>query len=367
MVLWTAGVSAGDTQVAQEKRTETTEPAGWNNGIKNVGIDLGYGFVKLMNKNEEIMFPSVVGLGKELQFHSFLGNHHSPLDNLVIGVDGKQYFVGDLAIRQSDFASRSLDQNRINDQNAKVLLLTSLVLLSQWENENFNLVTGLPTNYFSAYHLEWGQALKRRYEVTFGANGSTTTKKFSVKNVRIVPQPFGTLYDQMLNSFGKVINREMARLMVGIVDIGFKTTDFAVANQLEFIEHLSASTTTALSTAYRLIANRLRQDFKIDKELHELDKIIQKGIVRIAGNSHDITEIRDEIYERVAMKIITELASLWDYRDFDVILLTGGGGQVLAPYLLPHFTNAMLVDKAQHANVRGFHKLAHQIFSSDQD
>lgn len=329
---------------------------------KNIGIDVGYGFVKATDGEREFVFPSVVGIGQELRYRSELSVRTRPLDNLSLTVDGRDYFVGDLAIRQSEIASRSLDPNRAEDRNVKVLMLAGLNLYTQWENETFNVVTGLPTSYFAAYRDAWQNNLRGSHVLKFRVNGQEKEKTITIEKLRIVPQPLGTLYDRALNQAGAIQDEDLASLSVGVVDVGFKTTDFAVADQLEFIDHLSGSTPIGLSNAYGLIADRLRAEFKIDKEQHELDRIVERGEVRIAGKVYDISRTKREVFERIAHKIITELDSLWDYRNLDVIFFTGGGSQALAEWLLPEFRNAILADSPQVANARGFLKYANNIF-----
>lgn len=82
------------------------------------------------------------------------------------------------------------------------------------------------------------------------------------------------------------------------------------------------------------------------------------------GKSYNIPPLKKKIFEQIAAKIITELDSRWDYRDFDAILLSGGGGQTLSEYILPHFPNMKLVDNPQHANVNGFQKIANKLFGN---
>lgn len=332
---------------------------------KNIGIDLGYGFVKATDGDKEHIFPSVVGAARELKYQSELTSRSPGVDHLVITMDGRKYFVGELAIKQSEIASRSLDQDRLEDRNTRVLLLTALALFSQWEQQSFNVVTGLPTAYYSSYKDAWVNALRGSQTVRFTVGNEEKERTIAVERVRVVPQPFGTLYDRVLNSIGNVVDTDLSKLTVGVIDVGFKTSDFAVSDGLEFIDRLSGSTTTGLSSAYSIIAERLRNEFRINKENHELDYIVQKGEIRVAGKPQDISSIKREAYERVAQKIITEVESVWDHRDLDVILLTGGGGPALSDYLLPHFRNAFVVDGAQFANVRGYLKLGANLFRND--
>ena len=82
------------------------------------------------------------------------------------------------------------------------------------------------------------------------------------------------------------------------------------------------------------------------------------------NNVEDIKEMKNRTFQFIASKIVTELESQWNYRDFDAILLAGGGGKALAEFILPHFPNMKLVEDPQHANVRGFQKIANKVFKN---
>jgi len=328
---------------------------------KNIGIDVGYGYVKATDGSAEYVFPSVVGVGHDLRYRSELSRHSRSLDNLVVSDNGLRYFVGNLAIRQSEIAVRSLDQNRVEDKNVKVLFLTGVGLFCDNGLQSFNVVTGLPTDYYASYREGWRDALAGRHNIVFHDPDEVRERGLEVERLTIVPQPFGTLYNRVLSDDGEVRDQDLAKQRVGIIDIGFKTSDFAVSDGLEFIERLSGSSATGLSTATSIIADRLRADLGLHRENFELDRIIEEGEIKIAGRTHDIRDLKRQTFACVAQKIITEVDSLWDYRDLDCILITGGGGKALAEYLLAEFDNATLVDDAQVANARGYHKLANSL------
>lgn len=332
---------------------------------KNVGVDLGYGFVKATDGEREVVFPSVVGPARE-RVHSDFSLFATGLDNLTITVGDRTHFVGDLAIRQSEVASRSLDEHRVDDPSARVLVLTALALFTQWDEGQFNVVTGLPSAFYASLKDAWLNQFRGTFHVRFSDGGEMKEKRITIDKIRVVPQPLGTLYDRVLNEMGQVADRELAQQTVGVVDIGFKTSDFAVARGMEYIDRLSGSITTGLSSAYSAIAARLRTDYQIHRENHEMDEIVERGQVRIAGRPQDISHIKKEAFERVAQRVLTELESLWNYRDLDVMLVTGGGGTALSDHLLARFDNARLVDGAQLANVRGYAKLANNIFRGNE-
>lgn len=329
---------------------------------KHIGIDIGYGYVKASDGQQEVIFPSTVGVGTDLKFNSLLMNLKKPVDNLVITVDNKKYFAGDLAIRQSQIVSRSMGRNRVEDSSAKVLLLAGLSLFMEGNEQQFNVVTGLPVDYYRMYKDDWAELMQGTHAVRFGTSDSERPMLISIDKIQMIPQPFGTLYDRRLDGEGRLTQNELAGLKVGIVDVGYKTSDFALADDLEFVGKKSISTETAMSTAYNMIAQKIQEKYKTGKENYELDKVIETGIIRVAGIPHDISEFKKEAFSTLADLLSTEVNSIWDKREIDVIMLTGGGGKAIAEYFLPKYPQAFLVNSPQYANVRGYLKLANALF-----
>lgn len=329
---------------------------------KHIGIDLGYGYVKVFDGQNEIIFPSTVGVGTELKFNSLLMSFRKPTDNLVITVDNKKYFVGDLAIRQSSIVSRSMGRNRVEDIGAKVLLLAALALFMETGEQKFNVVTGLPVDYYQAYKDDWALLMQGTHAVKFGPTGEEKPLLITIDKIQMIPQPFGTLYDHRLSADGTLVESDIDNLKIGIVDVGYKTSDLALADGLEFVGKQSMSSEIAMSAAYSMIGQKITDKFKVEKENYELDKIVDSGILRVAGVPYDITEYRKEAFNLVADKIATEANSIWDRRELDLIMLTGGGGQAISEYFLPRFPQAVLVNGPQTANVRGYLKLANALF-----
>jgi plasmid segregation protein ParM len=62
--------------------------------------------------------------------------------------------------------------------------------------------------------------------------------------------------------------------------------------------------------------------------------------------------------------LISEVNSVWDRREIDTIMLTGGGGKAISEYFLPSFEQGYLVNGPQFANVRGYLKLAKALFKT---
>jgi plasmid segregation protein ParM len=330
--------------------------------LRNIGIDLGFGFVKTTDGNKDYIFPSVVGAGIALTYRSELTTYIDSIQNLMVTIDGKDYFVGELAIRQSEIVSRSLSENHAQEKNTKVLLLTALALYVQDVSEEFNIITGLPPSYYLTNKDILADLITGTHVITINIDGINCEKRIIVNNVKIIPQPMGTLFYKLFDEKGVVIDKELSRSKVGIIDVGFRTTDFTVVDKLEYIDKLSCSTPTGMVNAYGLIAEYLRNQFRVYKENYELEEIVQKGQIKVAGKVHSLELVKKDVFEQVSAKILTEMNSIWDIRDLDVILLSGGGGKMLADYLLPELGTANLVTEPQVANVNGYLRLGQKVF-----
>ncbi|MCR4440550.1 MAG: ParM/StbA family protein [Peptococcaceae bacterium] len=328
---------------------------------KQIGVDLGYGYVKVTDGTKEHIFPSTVGLGTDLKFNSLLLNPKNITDNLVVTVDNKKFFVGDLAIRQSPIVSRSLGRNRLEDINAKVLLLTSLALFMDKGEQKFNVVAGLPVDYYQLYKDDWSRLMQGNHAVRFGGFNEDVPLNITIEKIQLIPQPFGTLYDRRLDQDGTILENDLSHLKIGIVDVGYKTTDLAFADDLEFVGKQSISCEIAMSTAYGMIADKIKEKFKVERAMYEL-KILETDTLRIEGVPKDISDINKEAFRQLAEKIATEVNSIWDKRQLDIILLTGGGGKAISEYFLPKFPQATLAKNPQFANVHGYLKLANNLF-----
>ena len=333
---------------------------------KNIGVDLGYGFVKASDGKKDRIFPSVVGQARTLRYITDESPEQNLINNLHVVVDDREYFVGDLANRQSDVVLFSLNENRMDERISKVLLSTVLALLAEGRATNYNIVTGLPVGYFTETKQALTQLYKGRQTITLKRNQNPVQDyTLMVNEVKVLPEPFGSLFDLILDYSGNIVDENLAASKVGIIDVGFRTTDYIVVDNLENIDRLSGSSTTALSTAYVLISELLKEEFKISKPIYQLDQIVRSGSIRISGKTYNLEEIKKHAFGVVAEKLITEINSLWTNKwELDMVFITGGGGVALAEYLMPHFENSLLTKEAQFANVYGFRKLAQRLFGN---
>jgi plasmid segregation protein ParM len=127
----------------------------------------------------------------------------------------------------------------------------------------------------------------------------------------------------------------LAKQKVGIVDIGFRTTDFCIFDQLRYVERGSTTTDTGMSKCFSIISKKLREECGgLNIELYRMYKAIRMGLIKIRGKEINISKFRDLAFTDASRTIASDMDRLWaDDWDMDAIIITGGGAVELTKYL----------------------------------
>lgn len=328
-----------------------------------VGIDIGYGFVKATDGQEGYVFPSVVGNG---------GNHTllrtglqklEPTDELRLSVAGKVHYVGNLAVRHSRMAYRSLSATREEGNDLLVLFLSALSLFCQEPVTSFAVVTGLPPGRMHQAD-DLVRKLKGQHQIVRHTASGPVDSVLRVERISVVPQPLGTYWSRVLDSRGRLPDDLRLDSRVGIIDVGFRTSDLVTVEGGEYVPEKSRTIPIGLATTYEEISASILRDHGVEREIHALDEAVIRGEVSISGQKVDITGLRDQAFEQLATKIFVEVRSMWQLAEYDHLYITGGGGQALERFLKPHFIQSSLVDDPVTANSRGYLSWAHRLWHS---
>jgi len=81
----------------KKKQQESTSVLN-GNGVLTVGLDIGYGVVKVVTDENSFGFPSVMGHAREIKFQQEAIQQKYPGDQITD--DEGEWFVGDLAMAQ---------------------------------------------------------------------------------------------------------------------------------------------------------------------------------------------------------------------------------------------------------------------------
>ncbi len=335
-----------------------------------VGLDLGCGYTKAVSGTSTDLFKSVLGPASERAFSDDLALS-GPADRhreVALPVSGGRYYLGELAERESHGPRATLDANVFFDEFAPVLGPAAFAWLFQDDVEELGVVVGLPMAQFADHRERLtdtlsGQHLVERFERT----GASKRLAITVTDVCVLPQPLGAALHLLLDDDGQVSNQEVFDKKIGVIDIGLHATGFTVAQRGDYSERASATAPAGLASAYQVIAERLRESSGVEVSAHRLAEVLQVGNIRIHGTRYDLRKIAEQAYEELAEHLAGFAEQHWrEEWDLDLVLLTGGGGPLLAPWLAPAVRGeVVLADEGADprlANARGFAKYGQRLW-----
>lgn len=320
--------------------------------MKLIGLDLGYGFVKATDGVDGYSFPSVVGDGNKSGVTFRINPPKSKkrlVDNLQILYNDRLYYIGAPAIRHSNYLARDISLSRDFGTEYEVLFYGALALFCDQTENTFKVVTGLPPERMNLA-TELAQRMLGERTITIVDNGKKEQVKINVEDIDVVPQPLGTYWAEYFEQDSD----KSPRGKVGILDIGFGTSDLVAIEDEEYLPMKSRTVNIGTSSAYREISNSLFANYGIMKEIHTLDEVVISKTVKISGETHDVTHILEEAFERLASKLFIELNSTWLVKDFDNILFTGGGSHAVRKHLRPRLPHSTQIIEPFTANSRGY-------------
>lgn len=324
-----------------------------------VGIDGGYSAFKTLTDDKTVHLPSVAGTVDKARFT--MNGHH----DIILSVNGQgQMMVGDAAIRQSRFAARREDRGWIESPEYLSLVGAAFTELTNASLVNMNVVTGLPVSFYERDK----EALRDLYQGEHKVKREgRNTQVFRVKECRVIPQPFGTVFSKAINHKGVLQDNIYSTGNVGIIDIGGKTTNLLSVSRLEEISNNTASVNRGawdIVRAFRAFAETQYPGMESLKD-HEVIKVIVTKKRNYFGKELDLTKEIDEIVSPLANDILSQSGNLWGNGALlDTILITGGGALLMSDYITSQYPHSSAVDDPVNANARGYYRFG--LFSERQ-
>jgi plasmid segregation protein ParM len=316
-----------------------------------LSIDIGYGYTKGVGPDGlHFSFPSVIGTAEDIRFASDLirGGDERP-----VKYGGWRFFYGEQAVLQSRVQSTIFDRSRVRDRTYKMLFVAALVELAKFmpDAERIKVVTGLPVEFFGD-RPEVVKSFEGVYQVT-----AERKIKFAVESVVVAPQPFGSLFQELLNKQGKIINDSVEKGRVGVIDVGTYTTDFIVSDELRYVQRLSGSVRIGWSKVVSQVQQALGDLYRLELMPHEVDRAVQAREVRVRGEPVSLESLIKPAVTDIQTAIIARARDLWgEGTGMDMILVSGGGGPHLYDAIRDLYPHARLLDNAFWANAEGLYR-----------
>ncbi len=318
-----------------------------------IGIDAGYSKTKAVWGDKTVSFPSIVGSPDESRF-SLNGTSD---DNSVIEFDGQSYLVGTEALTQSRFVPRKQDRDWINSQEYKILFLTALAQITKASRVDLDIVTGLPVNFYDDKEMLQSNLLGE-HKIKYSDRPSQV---FTIRNLRVIPQPFGTAFSVALDGNGKALeSNPYASGNMGIIDIGGFTVNLLTIKRLHEIGTKTESVNSGAWKAISAIKKTLVSQYSDlgDMHDHEVAEMVQLGTFDYYDEIIDISSIAKTELSKLSNEIRTGAANLWGKAPRLKILITGGGALLIGESIKAEFPHAEIVNNPVFANAVGYWKFS---------
>jgi plasmid segregation protein ParM len=324
------------------------------------GLDLGNGDIKVISSatKESVVFPSVIG--RLTDYASLELGSNDRVGNLSIISNDEEYAVGKMALKNSTIRNHDVTDDKYLSESTKLLASTALSLTSESAFSVGGVVIGLPIHKMNIAKKVAKEYKGEKFGVKLGYFGEyeAKIKTVAIEQVTVVAQPHGTLFNLILDDNGQLENKELAKSGVAIFDIGYKTNDGIVFKNLDPIGRLTIHSKSGMHVAYEEIRGKISRKFNgLEIQTYEVPEIVRTGTIK--GNN--VKNIVNESFYNLAVNIVNEIKTRWeDAWEVEHIIFTGGGSQLLQPYLSQVFSDAIF--SGQTSNAEGFLKYANRLW-----
>ncbi len=297
--------------------------------MRRLGVDLGYGWVKVYPKKEKFR-TSVYPYSSRLGIEDRKG---------IVMVDGEVFEVG--RARSVELRTKGFH----NSPEWKALLFWAL---REHTDTPLDLVMGLPV---SGATKEVREGLERELKGEHIAIIDGERKRVVIRNIKVIPQGMGVLYDYFIES-GSLM-KERTEESVVVIDVGFYTTDVFVYRHGEVLEDRCSSYELGAGWLFEQIREELKTKYSYPSiSLKEVEEFYRRGYFPYEGKKIPVEKGKYE--ELFRNRLIKELrAHEEDIKLADTILWAGGGSLLLG---------VPAVEEPEFANARGYFKLAGMIY-----
>lgn len=322
-----------------------------------VGLDVGYGVTKGITLSASLLFPSVAGYARKLDFNASKIAADYPGDQLRD--DDGDWFIGELALSQlrpgdllrlrGRTANRDALGNAFRVRMAKAAIGKLIPGETGGNVFQVKIATGLPVD-----HMSEAAALKQALIGQHHIHTDKTDFIVDVIGVMVMPQPYGTIYAQMITPDGK-INPAHTATRTGVCDVGTYTVDAAMDDNGEYVKASSGSVESGVYTAHERIAMLMEETYGEKPLYRDVEQALRTGTVRAFGQTVDMRAEVREALEPLRSATVNLLNDLWKSGSrIDVIYLSGGGADLVADVVCGAYRQTVRVDNPQIANARGY-------------
>lgn len=328
----------------------------------NFGIDFGNGYVKGKSKKGDFIIPSFIAVD-ELEDNVISSSFEQEFDvhSFKRKTDDNAFIFGK-DISKAVATNKLLSTNSSNErytiesfQRMVVFALAELASYEETETVDVRLVTGMPSE-----ELQFSRLKKTFEDFLMGMHvveRDGVPLMINVKEVKIIEQPLGTLFNTYLND-DSMIHTDFKNGNVVVIDFGSGTT---IIDQYYQMKRANGTT---INNGMREFFKGIAKDLSIKHEVKvnqiHVEEGIKNGTYEAVFGQYQLPFV--EIFERkVKEKLDDTISNYEDYiedNSVNAFVITGGGANIFSDHIKKHKKNFTVVDDPQIATSNGYYKLA---------
>ena len=318
-----------------------------------LGIDIGFGFSKTITRLGADVFPSVVGdwTPAEFQIGSFDRTDHD-----AVGYEGRRYLVGERALKLASRLFVGLSREWLDTVPYRILALNAIRRRLPESGLSVTVVTGLPVGDITQHVATVKRRLEGTHRLEILAAGRPW--EVTISDVRVLPQPLGTVFSQVMDDHGNLTDARLVEARIGVLDIGFRTSDYFTLQGFEVIPAQCLTRNTGIAELLLDVSREIAGRYGVESDPHALNDVVLRKALRVGGRTVDITGIVEPLLDRHAEAILAHGRMLWgdEARGLQLLWMTGGGAQLLGGRLQQLAPHATLVSNARIQNAVGYYR-----------
>lgn len=291
-------------------------------------------------------------------------------------VDGGIYTVDDVQYTVSDsLGGNVIDTRSLNYPTSAVnrVLVNDVLLNMGLGGCDVVLTTGLPLSDFYLPDASPNRDLiERKRANLLSATGPIKQHMIdglmpNIVEHNVMPEGVGAVYDMAVNENG-TDNEEFFDLLeagpVGVIDIGGKTIDLAVATMGRNGIIVDMSRSVSINFGMLKVMESINDQLKIDLQLSNplapraMLRLLKTKQMMFSGKFIDVSKSFDTAVDKCWTEMCDLLRSRWGHaQDLSRIVVAGGGAYTFSEKVKSLYPQSVTSDKPEFANARGMLKL----------
>jgi hypothetical protein len=324
-----------------------------------LAVDTGYSATKIYSETKSgrktLIFPSVIGPAEFGE--DFLGTTQ---DNFIAELSlypGKIRNYGETAIRLNRGGEVSADRDMFTKHYNPALTIAGVAkfMIDKEVPAPNILVVGLPVNFYSTQKQTIIDKLQGKHTVKlYKINGGIThTVDFTLEEILVLPQGYGSYLSYALDRDGKKIADRI--VPTAVIDGGEKTIDIVAADG-RYINTVSKSIPSSLDAVYHDLQREIDAQYDDYLERSTIEQYIRSKTPYITpnGESVDLEEMRKQVLEKHLPEIINRIQMTVRAMRPQKVLVAGGSGDMLYDGIKQVFPTAEKVESMIFSNAVGY-------------